>query len=235
MKKALFLLALVVFGAVLAFPRMRFHLIREDGGGGVMLWKGNEAYLFMFDVRFGYYMSGAELLAEPFRNYLHSVTLPRNDSRSVTIIHVTPSTVERHIQQSTISVDSFTPIGDSIYATCPRGICKWNGVRFELVSIEEEQKIGGRNQLVNDWKEFTGVDGWSRRSIRAIGPAGAAVHGQYSVEVSNQLVLLVGEGNPTSVYLQRPNQPKERLWYYKRDLSLISKAKYDREFEPLAK
>ncbi len=235
MKKALFFLALVVISAALLFPRIKLHLIREDGGGGVLLSKDNEAYLCMFDRLFGYYMSGAQLLAEPINNYLHSPTIPRNDSHALTIIHVTRLTVERHFQKSTIGIDSFTPIGDSIYATCPGGICKWSGVRFELISSEEEQKMGGRNQLDNDWKEFTAVDGWSRHSIKAVGPAGAAVHDQYSVDVSKQFVLLVTEGNPTSVYLQRPNQPKERLWYYKLGLSLVGKDKYESVFVATAK
>ncbi|MGB7282433.1 MAG: hypothetical protein WBE13_09245 [Candidatus Acidiferrum sp.] len=235
MKKALFLLSIVVISATLVFPRLKLHLIRKDGGGGVLLWRDDEVYLFMFDRLFGYYMSGADLLAEPINNYLHSPTIPRNDSHGLTIIHITPSTVERYVQKSTIGIDSISPVGDGIYATCPGGICKWSGVRFELISGEEEQKIRGRNQLLNDWREFTGIDGWSRRSIQAVGPAGIPVHRQYSIDVSEQLVLLVTEGNPSSVYLQRPNHPKELLWYYKQGLSLVGKAKFDSVFVANAK
>jgi len=41
---------------------------------------------------------------------------------------------------------------------------------------------------------------------------------------------LVTEANPALVYLQRPNQREETLWYYKRGLSVVSKAKYERVF-----
>lgn len=233
MKKAFVVIVLlVVFGAVLFLPRIRFHLIRKDGGGGVLLWKEDEAYLFMFDHLLGYYMSGAELLTAPINSYLHSVPIPSDDRRELTIIHITQSTIERHIQRSTIGIDSFTPIGGAIYATCPGGICKWNGVRFELVSSEEEQGIGGRSRLVNDWNDFTGADGWSKRSIHAVGPGGAPVRGQYSIDVSKQLVLLVTEGNPTFVHIQRASESKEQLWYYKRGLTVVGGARYNSTFAP---
>lgn len=232
MKKKLFLilLVLVFFALALALPRMKFCLIRADGGGGDLLWRDDEAYLFMFDRPFGYHLSGADLLAEPIKEYFHSPAIPENDSYAITIVHITSSAVDRHVQKSTIGIHSFTPLGNAIYAVCPGGICKWNGAQFELITGEEEQQIGGRDRLIDDRKEFTDLNGWSRRLIWPDRPRGTPVRGRYSIEVGKQFTLLVTEGNPALVYLQRPNQREETLWYYKRGLSVVSKAKYERVF-----
>jgi hypothetical protein len=146
------------------------------------------------------------------------------------VFHVTPSSVERHVQRSENGIGSFTPLGDAIYSSCPGGICKWTGAQFELISNEEEQKLGGWKHLSNDWSEFANTDGWSKRLIRAVGPEETPVHGQFSIDVGNQTKILVTEANPTSVDLQHPGQPSERIWYYKRETSLVSEAKYKSVF-----
>lgn len=232
MRKKLFfiLLVLVFFGLALAFPRMKFYLIRADGGGGELFWHNDEAYLFMFDRPFGYHLSGAELLAEPIKEYFYTPAVPENDGHGLITIHVTSSAVVRHVQKSTVGINSFTPLGNAIYAICPGGICRWSGAQFELITSQDEQNMGGRDRLINDWKEFTNVNGWSRRLIRAVGPGETPIHGQFSIEVNRQFVLLVTEGNPTLVLLQRPNKPRETLWHYKQGLSVVSKAKYESVF-----
>lgn len=233
MKKSLFIIVplVIVCGAALAFPHLRFYLIRASGGGGELLWKNGEVYLFMIDRPFGYHLLASELLAEPINEYFYAPAAPENDTYATTIIRVTSFGVDRHVQKSTVGINSFTPIGDAIYAFCPGGICKWSGAQFELITKEEEQKMGGGDRLINDWKEFTDASGWSKRPIRAVGPGETPIHGQYSVEFAKQHILLVTEGNPTSVDLQRPDKSRETLWFYKQGISVVSKAKYHGVFD----
>lgn len=228
MKKVSFLILLLVMilGAVLALARSRFYLIRAGGGAGELLWRSGEAYLFMIDRSFGYRLTFSELLTEPMNEYFYAPTIPENDSYALTTIRVTSSGVERHVQKAAVGISSFTPIGDVIYGVCPGGICKWNGNQFELITSEEQQTMGGSARLINDWNEFTDVNAWSKRSIRAVGPGETRIHDQFSTHISKDSTLLVTEGNPTSVELQRPDRPRETLWYYKQGLSVVSEAKY---------
>lgn len=233
MKKVSFviLLLVLVLGAVLALAHSRFYLIRAGGGGGELLWRSGEAYLFMIDRPFGYRLTLSELLAEPINEYFYAPTIPENDSYALTTIRVTSSGVDRHVQKAAVGISSFTPIGDAIYAVCPGGTCKWNGAQFELITSEEEQKMGGSGRLINDWNEFRDANGWSKRSIRAVGPGETPIHGQYSTQISKDLTLSVTEGSPTSVVLQRRDGSTETLWRYKQGLSVVSRATYNRVFE----
>jgi hypothetical protein len=231
MKKTfLMIAALLVLGAVVAFPLMKFNFIKSTAGGGYLLWKSDEAYVFLYDGPVGYRLSGAEWLTVPVSEYFSAPPIPDDGANLLTIFHVIPSGVERHVQKSKISITSITPIGDTIYSFCPGGVCKWTGAQFELISNEEEQRMGGLKHLSNDWSEFTNADGWSKRLIRSVGPSETPVHGQYSVDVGKQFKIVVTEGNPTSVELQRPNQSGEKIWYYKRGTSMVSEAKYKRVF-----
>lgn len=233
MKKVLFLslLIVIVLGGALALAHSKFYLIRASGGGGELIWRSGEAYLFMIDRPFGYHLSVPELIAEPVNEYFYAPTIPEKDSYALTTIHVTSSGVERNVQKATVGISSFTPIGDTIYAACPGGTCKWNGAQFELITSEAEQKVGGSARLTDDWKGFTDINGWSKRSIRAVGPSETPIHGHYSTQISNDTTLLVTEGNPTSVVLQRRGGPTETLWRYKQGLSVVTKATYNRVFE----
>jgi hypothetical protein len=230
--KMLIVALLLVLGIVVALPLVKFHFIKSDGGGGYLLWKNDEAYLFLYDRPFGYRLSGVEWLMEPVKEFFYAPATPVDDASHLTIVRVTPSSVGRSMEESALNLNSFTPLGGTIYSTCPGGVCKWTGAQFELVSDEEERKMGGLKQLMlNDRTELTSTDGWSKRLIRAVGPEEAPVHGQFSIGVGNQIKIFVTEGNPTSVDLQRPGKPDERIWYYKRGTSLVSEAKYKSVFQ----
>jgi hypothetical protein len=235
MKKIMLAIVVVIFiGAVIMFPRMKLYFIRADGGGGDLLWRNNEAYLFLYDAPIGYRLTGADWLAEPIRERFQAPAIPDTDVKLLAIFRVTPSGVERHIQKCKVSIGSFTVFGDTIYASCPGGICKWTGSQFELITNNEEQSIGGRDHLSNDWSEFTNVNGWSKRLIRSVGPGETPIHDQFSIDVGKDVRLLVTEGNPTSVDLQPLNQSSDRIWYYKRGTSMVSKAKYNSVFGQMA-
>jgi hypothetical protein len=84
--------------------------------------------------------------------------------------------------------------------------------------------------MSNGRVEFTNPDSWSKRLIKAVGPEQSPVQGQFSIDVGNQIKIIVTEGNPTSVDIQRPGQANERIWYYKRETSLVSEAKFKSVF-----
>lgn len=229
MKKKMLIAAALL--AVVALPLVKLCLIRSDGGGGYLIWKNNEAYLFLYDGPVGYRLSFAALLMEPINEFFYAPASPENHTVFTTILHISPSGVERRIQESPNGITDITPIGNTIYSWCPGGVCKWTGAQFELISNEEEQKMGGLKPLMmNDQSEFTNADGWSKRLILAVGPEETPVHGQFSIEVGDQIKILVTEGNPTSVDLQRPGQSNERIWYYKRGTSMVTGAKYKSVF-----
>jgi hypothetical protein len=231
-KKRIIAAVLLVLATIVLLPLVKFYFIRKDGGGGVLLWRSNEAYIFLYDGPVGYHLSCAAWLVEPALEFFYAPAIPENNAVFMTVLHISPSGVEHYIQKSKIGTTSVTPIGDTIYSFCPAGVCKWTGAQFELVSNEEELKMGGlKHLMMNDRSEFTNADGWSKRLIRSVGPEETPVHGQFSIEVNKQINIVVTEGNPTSVDLQRPGKPSERIWYYKRGTSMVSEAKYKSVFE----
>jgi hypothetical protein len=229
-KKKVIVAILLALAAFMVLPLVKFYLIKSDGGGGYLIWKNDEAYLFLYDGPVGYHLSWAAWLIEPVMEFFYAPASPENNTVIMTILHISPSGVERHLHVSPNGTD-ITPIGNVIYSFCPGGVCKWAGDQFELISNEEEQKMGGlKHLMLNDRSEFTIAESWSKRLIRAVGPEETPVHGQFSIEVGNQIKIFVTEGNPTSVDLQRPGQLSERIWYYKRGTSMVSEAKYKSVF-----
>ncbi len=211
---------------------MKLPFIKYAGGGGELLWKNDEAYFFLYDSSIGYHFSVAGLLAEPINEYFYAPTPPDDVANLLSVLRVGPSGVEHWVQEPDIPITDFTPIGGSIYANGPGGIVKWTGSRFEAISNEEEQRMGGREHLISDWSEFTSDNGWSRRLIRTVGPEDTPIHGQFSIDLNNRLEIIAIEGNPTSVTLRRSNQPDQELWYYGRETVIASKAKYGLVFRP---
>jgi hypothetical protein len=230
-KKKVIVAILLALATFMVLPLVKFYLIKSDGGGGYLIWKNDEAYIFLYDGPVGYHLSCAAWLMEPINEFFHAPAPPENNAVFMTVLHVSPSGVERHLQGSPNGTD-ITPIGDAIYSFCPGGVCKWEGNQFESISNEEELKMGGlKHLMMNDRSEFTNADGWSKRLIRSVGPEETPVHGQFSIEVGDQIKILVTEGNPSSVDLQRPGKSSERIWYYKRGTSMVSEAKYKSVFE----
>jgi hypothetical protein len=227
-------LAVLFVGVVIFFPNANFYLIREDSGGGELLWKNDEAYLFLYDAPDGFRLTGPELLAEPIREYLRAPALPANRKFSMIILHITHSGLNRYTQNSQIPISSFTPVGDTIYADCPGGVCKWTGNQFELITEDQDRQMGGmdgRRHLIDNRNAISDTAGWSKRQIRITGAEEKAIHDQFSVAIGPQVGIFVTEGNPASVELRRSGQSSERIWSYKLGTSIVSKAHYERIFE----
>jgi len=222
--RAAITVALAAF-ALLAFAKL--HVLRDEGGGGYILWKGDEAYLFMDDRPLGYRVSMLGYLLEPLREYFNAPVPSDDDKWHLAIIRITPAGVERHDQEPEIGIAGFTPIFGDIYAHCPGGICKWTGSRFQLISEQEEQRIGGEGALKG---EFTAVNGWSKRGVRGSSIGDYASHYEFSINLDEQIKLLVRGGNPVSVDVLRPDRAPERVWYHEQRTRRVSAAEYRQVF-----
>jgi hypothetical protein len=214
----------VILAAVAVSALVRLHFIREEGGGGYILWKDGDAYLFLWDRPFGYSISLFNYLLEPVWEYFYAPSVPDNEKWHLAIIRISQSGVERHDQEFAVDVTYFTPVGDEIYAHCPGGVCKWTGTLFQLLSDQEVQTIGGEDQLSKG--EFTGVKGWSKRLVRATGAGDAPQSYEFSLDLSSGDKVIVRGSNPTSVSVLRPDHNTEQVWYHEQRTRRVTAAEY---------
>jgi hypothetical protein len=217
---------LLILGGVSGLLSIRLFFIKDTGGGGVLLWRNGDAYLFLYDGPIGYRLRGVAWLLEPIMEYFSAPAFPDDDANLLTVIHVNPSGVARFIQQSSLALGSFTPVGDSIYCSCPGGTCKWTGSRFELISPGDENQTVGQEHLVPGRIEFANNNGWSKHVIRSFEPGETPIKDQFSVDLNRELRVVAIEGNPTLVELQRPNRSDEQIWYHNNRTVLVSEAQY---------
>lgn len=240
----------ILLAAIGAASVLRIYLIREDSGGDV-LWNANEAYLFIGVARRGANVSYLEYPWMLFREYVGGVPAPNNERGSVTVIHVGPSGVEQNVVEvADASPGSgpgeYTPFEGRIYANCPEigGLCRWAGNHFELATEDESKRLVSSSfPGVEAWsnrvfgltsRPFDNVAGWSKHGIGA-GPANvcarfsADVGGQFTLSEKSAPVDHTGYA-AVSVYIQRPGQAPERIWYLDGHPRRISRAEYQRVF-----
>ena len=216
-------LAVIIFGSI-----VKLHFILDEGGGGYVLWKKDEAYLLMYDRPIGYRISILGYLLMPIREYFYAPAIPVDDKWALAVVRITPAETERYSQQSTVEIRNFTPIESEIYAHCPGGLCKWTGSEFHLISGQEEQEIGGEDHLSK--REFANVSGWSKLGIK--GTSVGDDPGQYelSINLDTRTTLQVRGGNPVSVDLLRPGRSPERVWYHEQRTRRVSSNEYEQVF-----
>jgi hypothetical protein len=225
----IFVIPVVAVIVALTFTQM-YH-VREDNGGQ-LLWKGDQAYVFMSVVRRGYHFGYREYPWVILKEYLRAPPIPNDQRRTLDVIRVTPSTLERRV----LEVEGngpilMTPFEGHIYANCDGTLCKWNETRFEAATEEEGRKLNGISKL--SAIDFSEMDGWSKRGI---GPVSDDVH--FSIELGKELTLLVRQGNvykspydSSTIDLLRPGHPPEKLWHVDGNPRWVSKNEYERTFE----
>jgi len=226
MKARTILSVAIIAIALLVF--VKFHFIKYEGGGGYVLWKDDAAYLFMYDAYSGYRLSTMLYILEPVKEYFYAPVLPEIDKRNLAIIRITPAGVERHDQESTVDIEDFTAIDGEIYAHCPGGVCKLTNGRFQLISGQEEQKMGGEGRLSKG--EFAAVDGWSKRAINRARTGDDSGHYEFTINLGEGAKLVMRGGNPVSVDLLRPDHPSERVWYHEQRTRRVSAKDYNQLF-----
>jgi hypothetical protein len=158
--KARVIIAIALAAIALVFF-FKLHFIKYTGGGGDVLWKDDEAYLFMYDRPFGYRLSILSYLLEPAKEYFYAPEPATDNKWNLSIIRITSAGAEHHDQESTVDIDDFTPVNGEIYAECPGGICRLTGSQFQLIADQEEQNMGGEGRLSKG--EFASANGWSKR------------------------------------------------------------------------
>ena len=219
----------VVLAAIAMMAFVKLHFLRDENGGGEVLWNADEAYLVMADNPVGYRISLLGYLLESFKEHFYAPALANDDKLILSIIRITPNGAERHVAESTVGISAITPIGGEIYAKCSGGVCKWTGMRFQLLSDREETDMGGQGRLSEG--EFGNVNGWSRRGINATRVGRNPSHVDFPINLNGRITLLVHEGNPVSVDLIRPDHAPERVWFHEQSTRRVSAAEYRQVFQ----
>ena len=236
--KALIVVILLAGICVYAVHADFYHVytLRDDNGGEI-LWSGDQAYLFMTEVRRGYRLSLPDYAWAAVGEYFNAPPLPTDQRVFLSVIHVSPAGVERHlafVTNDTATVPrSFTPFGKTIYTFCGGVLCKWAGDKFENATAEEQQRVGGAEQIPPD---IDGpINGWMKRGIGSV-----AGDFQFSVQVTDQLSLKVTQGNvyksvtdSAIVSLTRAGAPPEEIWHVNGDPRRVSKKEYERRLSTL--
>ena len=188
-KKTKTVVALVVLAvALVASATLKVYYIR-DGSGGTLFWRGDEAYLFLGAGHTGYRISYLEYPLARIMEYFYAPPLPQHRRGSLLVIHVTPSVVERHINDdrddAATGPNFMTPFNDGFYAVCSGAVlCKWTGNGFEPTTQEEQRRLDGGNRLVRGSMENQIVNGWH---VRYTSPPSA----HFEVEIGKNLVISV--------------------------------------------
>ena len=218
----------IVLAAVVGLAVVRLRFIRDEGGGGSVLWRSDEAYLFLYDRPIGYRFSILSYLMEPIWEYFYAPAPPEDDAWNLSIIRITPAGAERHDQESSVPIRDFTPIDGGIYAHCPGGVCKWTGTGFQLLSDQEEQEMGGEGRLSKG--EFAEANGWGARGIKEGSVGDKPDPYEFSIDLYDHVQVVVRGDNPVTVDVRRPGHASERTWYHEQRTRRVTKAEYEQIF-----
>jgi hypothetical protein len=168
MRKLLALVIVVIVASVIiGLATLNIYTVRNDGSGEV-LWNGNEAYLFMNTYRRGVRVSYLEYPWMVVKEWLGAIHPPDDQLSFVVVIHITPSTVQRHVVVVPDNTPGampalYTPMQEKIYANYPAldGLCRWADDHFERATEDERSKLGGSDNPTP--LDINNVGGWSKR------------------------------------------------------------------------
>lgn len=234
--------AMLIAAALLAAA---FHVYAiSEGAGGFAIWNRTEAYFFIQVDRRG---ESSSYLLFPwmlFKEYViggfAGAVEPADMRAFLVVLHVTPAGVDRRIVKLADRANGgagsdpkrFTPIGGSVYAMCPGlRVCRWTGDRFENLTQQEQDGIGGVGRLTEE--NFENDDGgWSRRVFVA-----GQAEPRFAIQVGNQFKLDVdcGEAGNTkegavSVDLERPGKASEAIARFQIREGSVGRTEYRHAF-----
>lgn len=206
--------------------------------GGTLAWRNDEAYLFLGAGQTGYRFRWLEYPLVVVGEYFYAPPSPEHQYGSTTVIHITPSTLERQKvefgEDTSRSGSFFTPFDDGFYAMCEGGkLCKWGNNGFQPATEEEKRRFGGIEHLVRDDMNNKVINGWSVREIRSRDE-------HFQVSIGKKVVISVQSKADkarqfprASVELLRSGQPPERLYDVDGAPQRVSKAEYNKDFPNL--
>jgi hypothetical protein len=229
----LILFAMAIAGLASAASSQVYYLV--DHSGATLYWKGDEAYLFLGSGHTGYRFSYWKYSLIVIGEYFYSVPSPSDQRAIGTVMRVTPSGVERHVEygeNAAKSADLLTPFDDGFYGMCSGGaLCKWTGKGFEPATEEEQGRHDGTNHLRRFDINNQTINGWSVREVRS------SPGDHFKVSVGDKFVIaaknLASEWRvhpPISIDLMRPGQPPERLYDANGTPRTVSRTEYERIF-----
>jgi hypothetical protein len=202
-----------------AFVVMTRHVVWEHGNDAELLWRQDEALLFINASRTGWSGNIFQWSWQVGRNYLQLPTQIRKTAISVVVIRLTSIDVERYVFENT-GIGSVAVFDDRIYAAVAGGpdrgsLAKWSRVRFEPVGADERQRVAaGKIPCSQPGCEFSDVRGWSHRCC----VLSRIYEGEtkFPMMVSGQQLVLTVSADPehgsTTIDLQRVNRGTQRLW-----------------------
>jgi hypothetical protein len=229
-----FALLIAILGLVLLGSSRAYYL--SDHARATVYWKRNEAYLFLGSGHTGYRFSYWKYPLVLVSEYFNSPLSPSDERGIRTVLHVTPSGVERHIvddgDRAGKTADFLTPFDDGFYAMCSGGVlCKWTERGFERATDEEERSHDGTNRLFRGNFNNQTINGWLAREIRR------TPGDHFEVQVGNDFVIAAknqatdqADHEWISVDLIRPGEPPERLYEVNGAPRRVSRSEYEHSF-----
>lgn len=224
-------LAVLLLAVAVAVVSSKIYVLR-DYGGGFLLWNGNEAYLFMDISRRGFQITYMEYPWVVLKELLYGVREPDNQRTSVTVVHITPSGVERYVlpaedEQQANTPDLYKVVEDHIYANYHGHAYKWTGSEFERATEEEQHRYDETNQVIaGDVEKYRG--GWSQRGVGGSDYA-ADVGGKFTLQVKDK-VMREGGAGILSIVLIRPGQGLEEIYHLDQHPRRVGKTEYTAVF-----
>jgi hypothetical protein len=207
-----------------------------DWSGATIYSRENEAYIFLGESHDGWRLPYIEYPISMLEEYFGAVT-ERSDSLSEsTVLHITPTSVDRQIYLPADLNHTgplfIVPYYDGLYGMCPGSkLCKWTGKSFEPATPEQEQKIGGVEQLVIRDREDHPVNGWI---VHRSGRPGEKFVAQVDKDTVITMETHNKEASPyawVTIEMLRAGQPSVQLYNVDaRKPRFVSKATYDRIF-----
>jgi hypothetical protein len=228
------MIALLLLAAALAASVLSNVYFIRAASGGTLLSRGEEAYLFVGTGGTGYRFSYLEYPLVVFKEHFYAPPFPEQRRGSSTVIRVTPTAVEPHVQESEEDPGALflTPFDDGFYAMCPGAVlCKWAGNSFEPATKEEQRRLDGTNRLVRGDMNNKVINGWHVRYT------GSSPGDHFEVEVGKKFVIAAkNKASDVRAYpwisidLLRPGKPPESLYDVDGTPRRVSKAEYERFF-----
>lgn len=235
-KKTIVASVFALVGCIFLLASVSVNYTIRRGANGDLMWRGQEAYVFLEVGSFGYRSSYLRYFGEAIKAFFN-VPVPATNRDSQTVVfRFTPEGFERYESESLSVGPRMAPFNDIIYADSDQGLVKWSGRHFEPASAEDLQRFENRSELGPD---FTNFNGWSRRSFIFNKGTDAKVFnegGDVTFEIQlggipEILTVTHGEmSNYLSVSWGRQGQDAQKIWSLDLRPHNVSKSEYELAF-----
>jgi hypothetical protein len=210
-----------VVGALLliciVLSSLTLHGLRTEASANV-LSNDKEAYFFVNTVARGVKTRWIFYPAILVLEWLGGVESPSDVRRSLVVIHVTQSSIDRNVvevrdNEPGMWPKSFTPLEGRVWANYPEigGLCWWAGDHFEPATEGEKQRIGHLPNSKSD-------DGWSKDS--------------QTVDLGSTHLRMSGDGFADALTITEigPNRAQRVVYQFNPRAGRIDAVEYEKTF-----